>query len=64
MHAIYYINKNLNPVERNYTTIKKEFLVVIYAINKFRNYITSYKVFVHTDYTAIKYLMNKFVVGG
>ena len=38
---------------------EKEFLVVIYAINKFRHYITGYPTFVHTNHTTIRYLMNK-----
>jgi hypothetical protein len=58
-YAIYFISKNMSPVELNYTVTEKEFLAVIYAINKFRHYITSYSTFVHTDHLAIKYLMNK-----
>eukprot|EP00253_Pinus_taeda_P006309 PITA_06309 len=60
-YAIYFISKNMTPAELNYTVIEKEFLAVIYAINKFRHYITGYSTFVHTDHSAIKYLMNKFV---
>ena len=45
--------------ELNYTITKKELLAVIFAINKFMHYITGYEVFVHTDHSAIKYLMNK-----
>ena len=37
---------------------EKEFLVVVYDINKFQHYITSYSTFVHTDHSFIKYLMN------
>jgi len=58
-YAIYFINKNMSPAELNYTVTEKEFLAVIYAINKFRHYITGYSTFVHTDHSAIKYLMNK-----
>jgi len=58
-HAIYFISKNLTPTELNYVVTEKEFLVVVYAINKFRHYITDYKVFVHTDHSAIHYLMKK-----
>ena len=43
----------------NYTVTKKEFLVVVHAMNKFRHYITSYQVIVHTDHASIRYLMNK-----
>jgi hypothetical protein len=34
---------------------------VVHAINKFRQYITGYQAFVHTDHSAIKFLMNKTV---
>jgi hypothetical protein len=63
-YAIYYISKNLTPAEKNYTVTEKEFLVVVYAINKFRHYITGYSVFVHTDHSAIRYLMNKSITNG
>ena len=43
----------------NYIVTEKEFLAVIFAINKFRHYITGYEVFVHTDHSMIKYLMKK-----
>jgi hypothetical protein len=36
----------------------------VYAINKFRHYITGYSVFVHTDHSAIRYLMNKSITNG
>ena len=39
--------------------IEKELLAVIYALNKFWHYITSYSIYVHTDHAAMKYLMNK-----
>jgi len=60
-YAIYFISKNMTPAELNYTGTEKEFLAVVYAINKFRHYITGYTTFVHTDHSAIKYLMNKSV---
>ena len=34
-HAIYFISKNLKPPECNYTVTEKEFLAVVYSINKF-----------------------------
>ena len=39
-------------------------MVVIYAINKFRHYITGYPVTVHIDQSTIKYLMNKAITNG
>ena len=58
-YAIYYISKKLAPAELNYTVTEKEFLAIVYSINKFRHYITGYPTFVHTNHSAIKYLMNK-----
>eukprot|EP00253_Pinus_taeda_P006733 PITA_06733 len=58
-YAIYFISKNLSKAELNYTVTEKELLVVVHSLKKFRNYITSYQTFLHTDHVAIKYLMNK-----
>ena len=58
-YSIYYISKKLAPAKLNYTVIEKEFLAIVYSINKFRHYITGYPTFVHTDHSSIKYLMNK-----
>jgi len=63
-YVIYYISKNLQGAELNYTLIEKEMLAVVYAINKFRHYITGYPVFIHVDHTTIRYLMNIPMVGG
>lgn len=63
-YAIYYINKNLSPTELNYVVTKKEFLVVIYAINKFKHYITGYPVVLYTNHSGIKYLANKPITNG
>jgi hypothetical protein len=63
-YAIYFVSKNLSPAELKYTVTEKEFLVVVYAINKFRHYITGYEVFVHTDHSAIRFLMNKSITNG
>lgn len=48
----------------SYTVTKKEFLAVIYAINKFRHYITGYPIFLYTNHSAIKYLANKPITNG
>jgi hypothetical protein len=58
-YVFYYINKNMAPSELNYTVIEREFLAVVYAINKFNHYVTGYPTFIHTDHATIKYLMNK-----
>jgi hypothetical protein len=63
-YAIYFVSKNLSPAELNYTVTAKEFLAVVHAINKFCHYITGYEVFVHTDHSTIRFLMNKPITNG
>ena len=48
----------------NYTVTEKEMLAVVHAVNKFRHYITGYEIFVHTDHSALRYLMNKSITNG
>jgi len=59
LNVIYYASKTLDGAQRNYATTEKEFLAVIFACDKFRSYIIDSKVTVHSDHSAIKYLMNK-----
>ena len=59
LNVIHYASKTLDNAQRNYATTKKEFLVVVFARDKFRSYIVDSKVTVHTDHAAIKYLMEK-----
>lgn len=58
-NTIYYISKSLHGPELNYKVTEKELLAIVYALNKFHHYVTGYPIFVHTDYSTIKYLMNK-----
>ncbi|KAL4323993.1 hypothetical protein GQ457_11G024010 [Hibiscus cannabinus] len=58
-HPIYYASKTLNDAQVNYTTTEKEMLAVIFAFDKFRSYLIGTKVIVHTDHSAIKYLISK-----
>jgi hypothetical protein len=59
LNVIYYARKTLDGAQKNYATTEKEFLAVIFACDKFRYYIVDSKVIVHTDHSAIKYLMNR-----
>jgi hypothetical protein len=63
-YAIYFVSKNLSLAELNYTVTEKELLAVVHDINKFCHYITFYEVFVHTDHSAIRFLMNKPINNG
>nr|XP_009775730.1 PREDICTED: uncharacterized protein LOC104225589 [Nicotiana sylvestris] len=56
---IYYASRTLNEAQVNYATTKKEFFTVVFSFNKFRSYMVGSKVIVHTDHSALKYLLNK-----
>ena len=57
--AIYYASRTLNEALLNYATTEKELLAIVFAFDKFRPYLIGNKVIVHTDHSAIKYLMDK-----
>jgi len=43
----------------NYTTTEKEFLTVVFALEKFRPYLLGSKITIFTDHSALRYLMMK-----
>ena len=57
--AIYYANKTFNEAQENYSTIEKNMLAMVFACEKFRQYILRSHVIIHTDHAVIKYLMTK-----
>ena len=57
--VIYYASKTLNEAQLNYSTTEKEFLAVIFALDKFRSYLIGSKVIVYTDHAALRYLLTK-----
>ena len=59
LNVIHYASKTLQSAQRNYASTEKEFFAVVFACDKFRSYIVDSKVIVHTDHSAIKYLMEK-----
>ena len=59
LNVIHYASKTLDSSQRNYATTEKDFLVVVFACEKFRSYIVDSKVTIHIGHAAIKYLMEK-----
>ena len=57
--VIYYASKTLDSAQANYTTTEKEFLAVLFALEKFRSYIVGSPVTIFTDHAALKYLLSK-----
>ncbi|KAM2220107.1 hypothetical protein ACFX1S_019350 [Malus domestica] len=58
-HVIYYASWTLNDAQLNYSTIEKELLAVVFALDKFRSYLLGTKVIIYTDHAALKYLLTK-----
>ena len=63
-HPIVFARKKLSSVERDYTTIEREGLTMVYALQKFRHYLLGSHFKMFTDHSALKYLVNKLVLGG
>ena len=57
--VIYYARRTLNDAQLNYATTEKELLAIVFVFDKFRPYLIGNNVVVHTDHSAIKYLMTK-----
>ena len=58
-YVVYYASKTLNEAQRNYTTIEKELLAVVYALDKFRAYLVRSNIIIFTYHSALKYLLTK-----
>ena len=57
--VIYYISKTLNDAQLNYTTTEKEFLAIVFALEKFRSYLVGSHTIIYTDHLAIRHLLAK-----
>nr|GEU72603.1 reverse transcriptase domain-containing protein [Tanacetum cinerariifolium]GFA49920.1 reverse transcriptase domain-containing protein [Tanacetum cinerariifolium] len=51
---IHYASKMMNEAQENYTTVEKELLAVIFAFDKFRQYLVLSKTIVFTDHSALR----------
>ena len=58
-HVIYYASRTLNDAQMNYSTTEKKLLAIVFALEKFRQYLVGVKVVVYTDHAAIRYLLHK-----
>ncbi|CDH52554.1 hypothetical protein RO3G_11965 [Lichtheimia corymbifera JMRC:FSU:9682] len=53
---ISFMARSLKPAERNYQITKKELLAIIFALNRFHNYLWGNKFTLYTDHQALVYL--------
>ena len=58
-HVIAYASKTLDSAQKNYTTTEKELFAIIFALDKFRQYLINSQVVVYTDHAAVKFLFTK-----
>ena len=63
-HLIMFASRNFSTAEKNYTTIERERLVMVYALEKFQHYLLGGHFKMFTDHSSLKYLVNKPVLGG
>nr|GEW69588.1 reverse transcriptase domain-containing protein [Tanacetum cinerariifolium] len=56
---IHYASKTMTDAQAHYTTTEKELLSVVYAFEKFWQYLVLSKSIVYTDHSALKNLFNK-----
>ena len=62
-HPLAFSSKKLSTVDINYTTTEREGLAMVYAMQKFLHYLLGghFKMFI--DHSALKYLVNKPLLG-
>jgi hypothetical protein len=63
-HPIAFASIKLSDPEHNYNTTKREGLAMVYALQKFRHYLLGKHFNMFIDHSALKYLVNKPVLGG
>lgn len=56
LHPVFYASRKLNVCERNYSTIEKECLALVWAIKRFHLYLFGTHFIVQTDHQPLQYL--------
>jgi hypothetical protein len=63
-HPLAFSSRKLSTTDINYTTIEREGLAMVYALQNFRHYLLGGHFKMFTDHSTLKYLVNKRVLGG
>ncbi|RDX91844.1 Retrovirus-related Pol polyprotein from transposon 17.6, partial [Mucuna pruriens] len=59
VHVIAYASHTMDPTQQNYTTIEKELLAIIFALDKFCSYLLGSRIVVFSNHAALRYLLKK-----
>ncbi|RDY14004.1 Tf2-9, partial [Mucuna pruriens] len=59
MHVIAYASQTMDPAQSNYTTIEKELLAIVFALDKFRSYLLGSKIIIFSNHAALRFLLKK-----
>ncbi|RDX92271.1 Retrovirus-related Pol polyprotein, partial [Mucuna pruriens] len=59
VHVITYASRTMDSAQQNYTTIEKELLAIVFALDKFRSYLLGSRIVVFSDHVALRYLLKK-----
>jgi hypothetical protein len=62
-HPIAFTSRQFSESKKNYNTIEREGLDMVYALQMFRHYLLWKHLKMFTDHSALKYLFNKLVLG-
>lgn len=63
-HLIAFASIKLSKAKKNYLSIEREGLAMVYALQKFRHYLLGVHFKMYTDHFGLKYLVNKLALGG
>ena len=63
-HPIAFASKKLSDSEHNYNPTKREVLAMVYALQKVIHYLLGQHFKIFTNHYALKYMVNKPVLGG
>jgi hypothetical protein len=61
---IYYASKLFNQAKKNYTTIEREALAMIYVMKKIRHYLLANHFIFFMDHQALVYMVNRPPISG
>lgn len=63
-HPMAFSNRKLSTTKKNYTTTKHEGLAMVYAFHNYRDYLLGGHFKMYTYHSALRYIVNKLVLGG